>query len=273
MARNAGLAVVIAAGLVAACLALIVVSGMLELAVALAVVVVLIAIPGFLVSRAIAPTGWGDSVTQIAAAIGFGIAIAALGGIVLDWLGIRLAPISWLALFVVAALAGGAVAYTRGARIDDTTGQADRPSVRERRGLGLRGLSSVGPDWRPKSAELALLVVALILTAASIRIARVGLADQPQVGYTQLWILPATEARHADVGVTNGEGSRETYRLEVVRGSEKLGSWSSLDLADGATWSATVTLPATGTGPVEARLYRSTDPTRVYRSVSYWPPG
>ena len=262
MVRRTRGVVVVAFGYALACLALAVVAGTPGLAVALLVVGAALMIPGLALTLALFPSGRTDTLARMVMAIGAGFATIVVGGIVMDLAGFPLATPTWLLLLAVAAAAGILLAYLR-----------DRgrsvPTVMPE----VEGVAAPRLDWHLRPSQLVLLVAALLIATGSIRIAQIGVANQQESGFTQLWILPAAGSTTVQVGVTNAEGATQTYRLELTRGSLKIGSWPSVELDQGATWTVAVTIPGGGPGPVEARLYRSTDPSIVYRSVSYWLPG
>jgi hypothetical protein len=114
-----------------------------------------------------------------------------------------------------------------------------------------------------------LLGLATLIAAGAIAVAYVGVVDQVQPGYTELWLLPApATAQHSiRVGVKNMEPGPVQYRLVVQLANQKIEDWSPIELQPGQSWQATADLPATldAGGPVQAFLYKLDAPQTVYR--------
>ena len=75
------------------------------------------------------------------------------------------------------------------------------------------------------------------------------------------------------VGVTNMENSAINYRLTVEEGGKVLEQFPSIQLQPGKTWTSQINLSKAGTGsaPVTANLYRVDDPSKIYRTATWWP--
>jgi uncharacterized membrane protein len=255
--RAAALAVAVAL----AALALAVVAGTPGLAGGVLVAAALLLVPGTAVTLALLPGNGTDNLVRSVTAIGMGFAIMVIGGVVLNQAGVPLTAPTWLLLLAVVTAVGGVLSL-----------------LERRRSLPVMTLEPAAVpaprlDWHLRPVQVALLVAALLIAAGSVRVAHVGVTDQPVTGFTQLWILPASGTFALQVGILNGEGAAQTYRLELVRGTQALGSWPAVQLEQGATWTIGIPIPGGGSGPVQARLYRSTEPSVVYRSVTYWVSG
>ena len=246
-------------------LALAVVAGTPGLAAGVLVAAAVILIPGVAVVLALFPGGGTENLLRSVTAIGMGFAVMIVGGIVVNQVGVPLTAPTWLALVavavVVAVVGGVAVALRR--RRATTRGRFEPAAVAAAPTL----------DWHLKPVQIALMLAAVLIVAGSIRIAEAGVADQPVAGFTQLWVLPGSGQTAVQVGIQNDEGTAQTYRLVLVRGTRVLKSWPALRVDQGAAWTVELPIPAGGSGAVEARLYRATDPSVVYRSVTYWVPG
>jgi uncharacterized membrane protein len=189
--------------------------------------------------------------------VGLGFAAISFAGILLHITETRIERTTWaallVALIVIASIAIVLYPHTASPlQITDT-----------------RRVADPGPSWRLRPAQLALLATSLLLVAASIRITTIGLAAQPHPGFTQLWIMPGSEPHAAEVGILNAEGSRETYRLRVMRGTAAVAEWTIV-LDSGRRWLRTVEVGPGTAEPLEARLYRS-GVSEVYRHVWLWP--
>ena len=170
---------------------------------------------------------------------GLSIAMVAIAGLVLNLLPWGLQAATWLGLVAVLLAIGVA--------------------------LGRRPWT-----WRPTPAaasyEVVLVAVGGVLVIAALAFAQI-FAASPAESFTQLWIAPSTTApgSSVEIHVRNDEQAATDYRVELLRNGALVQSWDRIHLAAGATWTETA---AAGTGRVEARLYRASDPLRVYRYVT-----
>lgn len=173
---------------------------------------------------------------------GLSIGMVAIGGLVLNLLPWGLQAATWLAY--VAAVLAIALAFALA--------------------LGLRP-----PSWRPRLGvaphELALGGIGAIMLMGALILAR-SFAAYPTESFTQLWIAPAAGAPtpSVEVSIRNEEQAPTTYRLEVRRNGARVESWADISLATGETWSRTVSV---GSGQIEARLFRLSEPGTLYRHV------
>ena len=210
-------------------------------------------LPGYTFTAAAWPSlgRWGAD--KAGFTLASSIALAILGGLVLNFTPWGLERRSWAVMLagitILAAVAAGAQ-RTRGAHA------ADRPRIR----------------LRP--APLLLVVLAVLVSAAALGISREGaLQADSQSKFTQLWMVPTSGKRTLQVGITNKEGSTERYRVVVRAGRQRLSSSGVIMLRAGRSWVASVRLPS-GLQPhvqVEADLYRAAEPGVVYRHVTFWP--
>jgi hypothetical protein len=136
--------------------------------------------------------------------------------------------------------------------------------------FGIALASGRPPTWRFRrefaSHELVLVGLGgLMLMAAMISVR--GFAAYPTESFTQLWISPTADPPTAtvEIHIRSEEQAAADYRLVVLRNGAVVGSWDDIRLTTGQTWSRTVSV---GAGRVEARLFRSTRPGALYRSVT-----
>jgi hypothetical protein len=205
--------------------------------------------PGYALSAALLPAstlGWPE---KTALTLGLSLALAILGAIVFTAVPSGLTTGVWAGLALGGTALGGAVAVWR----RRGTPPAAWP------GLSLRPL-----DW----AELGL---AVLVTLAALWLVRVPLASSGVLGYTLLTMTPNTSASQPAVEllINSSEFTETTYHLTVSENGAPLQDWPAITLAPGGQWLQTLRLPATpANGRVQAQLYRSTDPTFVYRSAA-----
>jgi hypothetical protein len=208
--------------------------------------IALFAAPGYLLSRLLVGSGTTGLERAVVIA-GLALAVPVLGGLLLYAVGVPLHRPGWLGLLAGVTLVSDAALYLR------------------------RRSGSVAPfSWHPPRRvpgwPAAAFGAAILVAACAVGLARIGVADQPQPGFTQLWLSPQHQNGHTlSLGVSNDQGSTTSYRLELLGNGHTIATWD-LTLANGATWQRAV--PFTGTYALVADLYRLPDLTHPYRYVS-----
>jgi uncharacterized membrane protein len=189
--------------------------------------------------------------------LGWSLAVAVLGGIVLNWTPWGLQRSSWSVFLSGITLGASAVALVRRLRY---------PAVN-------RNPTRIGIDL----PQGLLVGLAVLVVVAALAVAYLGAVLQPRVGFTQLWMLPTdeTEWEAVQLGVRNMDSTTMQYSLQVEIAGDVVREWPTIELAPGGQWEAVVTLPEDqlGSSPVEAVLYRVDSPRTVYRHVTLWPGG
>ena len=229
----AGLAAVVAAGLLAVVPAL---GG-----VALGVLVIVL--PGYAVTAAVLP-GYAlrlsDRVTVV---LSMGVALLALGGILLTSLPAGLTFEAW-AGYIALLVVGGLLAAVR-----------RRQPLLPRRAVGLPSLTSAAP-----------FILALAIAGGALAVARSGAYDQDrQLAFTEFWAV-SSDDRPIRIGVTSHEQAPTQYRVEVELDGQPIGGWETVELAPGDTWGRELDRAVTAGGILQADLYRRGD-TSPYRRV------
>lgn len=205
-------------------------------------------LPGYAIGRAIGGRGATPMSEQFLFALGLSFLTTVLGGIALNLMPAGVRPFGWLALLSGVTAAGLIVATL------DTAGAARPQTAR----------MTVEP--RP---ALLFALTALIVLGAGVE-ARAGADADPSASVTQLWMFPTqTATGQLEVGVKSVDGGR--YRLEIWRGAKKMREWPLISLSPGKPWRQTVPIP-TGTGLIEARLYRPDRAAVPLRLVTVAPP-
>jgi Protein of unknown function (DUF1616) len=225
---------------------------------ALLTVPLVLFLPGYALTAAVFPRRGGVALSpaeRTALGVGLSLALAAMGGIVLDGTPWGLRAASWAVLLAGITLGATAVALARGA------GEGEREAGG---GAPRRGLPAVSFGQGLLLAGAALAVV--VATA----IARQGAeADQATKGSTQLWLVAAGEPGGAlRLGLRSAEPRPATYVLRLAVDGVPAQTWPDITLAPGQTWETTVTPAAGGAGAVEAVLARAESPGTVYRRVT-----
>lgn len=229
-------------------------------------------LPGYAVMRAMFVGRLPEPVQQLALVVGLGLSLSLVGGFLLHATPIGMSRGSWAALLAGLTVLASLVALWRELR------QPARTPMRS--GTPMRAVTSVrsgtwmraGTPWRGalRGTQARLLGAALLIVLAAFAVARVGAVEQPQPGFTQLWILPA-EGSAVAVGVQNREGSDQRYTLRLSADGEALGPGRVIALGDGETFEARLPVPAsltaTGSGATVQAVLERSGQTEPYRRV------
>ncbi len=202
--------------------------------------------------------------------LGLSLTIVILGGLALNLTPFGLRANSWAVFLSTITLSASAVALVR------RRGQSSIFST--------FSIFSIVSEWsRVRGIVLTfrqglLLGLAVLIVWGAVAVSIIGAERQPHQGFTQLWILPAGRAANAKnvvrLGMSNMESKSMQYRLTVNMDGKVVKEWSSIDLSPNEKWQTTLVLPqtmhTTGTLKVEAMLYLTDAPTKVYRNVVLW---
>lgn len=187
--------------------------------------------------------------------IGTSLALAALGGVLLNKSALGLENSTWILLFAGVTVIGSLAAWWRYQR------QSQPPMA----------ISDTPVRIGFKLPEMVLLGLALLITSVALSMARTPAPTTAQQGYTMLWMVPGQIPDQPSVrlGVTNMEFIDTQYRLVVTAGNSVVAEWPTLDLATKQEWVQNVTLTPqqVGEGNIQATLYRTDKPELAYRQV------
>jgi Protein of unknown function (DUF1616) len=237
----------------------------------------LLLLPGYALCAAAFTGRWPGAVERATLSVGLSMAIAALGGYVLNWSAAGLQMGSWAILLGSITLGSSAVALLRRA----ADGRRRTPEDAQARMLGSAQTRMPSPVRRLPSAAAVgqglVLSLAALVVVGSMGLAQTGALRESRSGFTQLWVLPSVEPdqRAVRLGLSSGELTAVTYQLHVEAGGARLAEWPGIDLNPGEQWEGQVELAAgqSDAGPVQAALYRTDAPDIVYRRVTLWPSG
>ena len=209
-----------------------------------------LALPGYALTEALFPRPTLDATNRLLFTCGLSLVATILGGFVLNWTPWGLQPESWATLLSYLTLGGCLVAIVRR---PVTSPSAQRPAL------------PIDPG------QALLFGLAALTLAGSVLIARGEAAQRPAPDVVQLWMLPG-ESQAIRLGVITKGPAVGSYRLVVLRGGYTIREWPALALGAEARWETTVDIleRQPGSGPVEARLYRTAEPGVVYRQVKLW---
>lgn len=208
-------------------------------------------LPGYALTAALFAEGKLSLPLRLLLNLGLSLAVTGVGGFVLNLTPWGLGPLSWAMWLGGATILAAGFALSRRNRERILYPQADRLDLTVSQGL--------------------LMGAALIVMIAAVGVARWGALEAPSTPFTQLWATPImrSDGEAIQIGIYNGEGSTETYTLQVKIGDEIIYGWSALMLAQDQRWQQIVQLPAelAAGAPVEVQIYRTAAPDQLYRSV------
>ena len=208
-------------------------------------------LPGYTLIEALFYQKMLKGTHRIVLSLGLSLALAILGGLLLNMLPIGLQAQSWAIFLGLVTTVFSLVAayFRRGTQVTGTR--------RLRLGFGI-------PAY--------LIALALIMAILSVLYAAIGVEQQPHPGFTQLWMLPVAPTGTSSavrLGVRSFEDTTVTYRITITMNGQVVRAWSSVSLQPEQTWNQVVQLPTSGTHSlyIEAQLYRLDHPQTVYRNV------
>lgn len=212
--------------------------------------------PGYVATEALLPQAGLTGAERLVLSLGASLAIAVLGGLLLNLTAIGLRGQSWSLFLSCVTAAGAAGAIYR---------RRDTPP---------------GPRRARTRVPLLTALLAVVMVASVVvvmQLARQGDLGRPRPGFTQLWMLPVGHAHPQSmrIGVHNMERRAVSYRLEVTSGNTVLHVWDPIRLEPAATWQVSFDPNLAGPGlRIEGKLYRLDAPAAAYRRVAVaWPPG
>lgn len=206
--------------------------------------VLLIVLPGYAVTAAVLPSRALRLSDWVTVVLSMGVALLALGGILLTSLPAGLSFETWAGYFALLVAGGLLVAVLR------------RQPLLPRRAVGLPSLTSVAP-----------FILALAIAGGAFAVARSGAYDQDrQLAFTEFWAV-SSDDRPVRIGVTSHEKAPTQYRVEVELDGRPIGGWETVELAPGDTWGRELDRAVPAGGILQADLYRRGD-TSPYRRVT-----
>jgi uncharacterized membrane protein len=210
--------------------------------------------PGYAVLAATWPHGALRSGERVALSMGASLALAALGGLVLYWSGLRLAQLSWTVLLSVVAALGSLVGIVRRADESDYA-----PLARTRRSWG--------------APALGLFAVSGIVVFGAVGFAVLS-ASRPREQFSELWLVQPPSSATIQVGLRNMEVGPTRFHVQVLAGDTVTLDEADIELATGQTWQRSLELHhgRSDTDSIRAFVYRADDPETPYRRVELRPP-
>ena len=119
--------------------------------------------------------------------------------------------------------------------------------------------------------QLGMLIAAGVVVLVALMVARIGVGLQSHPGTTALWVRPSDTGTAIGLGISNQEGHRQTYRLEVSVDGSVIARVVDMSVNGGATDERKVGLPPAGAvlRDVQVRIWFVDAPpgAEPYRSV------
>ena len=177
-------------------------------------------LPGYALQAAADPARRLQWAERLVLSLGLTLALIVLAGLVLNLTpaGLRREP--WTTLLTIVTLAGCGVAAIRRQRIHDLF---VLPGVRSRR-----------VDFLALLGAMGLAGVALVISGAS--------AQQPRIGFSELWLIPPDTGAPTSVGVRSMELAPALFHLQVISGETTVLD-SRFNLSPGQTWQTNLDPP------------------------------
>lgn len=209
-------------------------------------------LPGYAIAQVIFSGGQLDAWERVLMSLGISLMVTIISGILLDRTPLGLQAVSWSVVLGGITLIAAVIA------------------LKKRQAGPAKELPRL--ESRVYAIPVLLFAGAVILTAGAFFFARTTTNSLAHT-FTVLWLTPVDKSQPnvLQVGVTNMENSTINYRLTVQEGGKVLEQFPSIQLQPGNTWKSEIKLSNAGTGPVTANLYRLDDPSKIYRTATWWP--
>lgn len=206
-------------------------------AVMIAVVLVFV-LPGYALVKALFPESHLETAELIALMLGLSLAITAIGGVVLYWLGWELNAVSWTLFLGSVTVLAGVVGILRHR-------PSETPIPEESK------INFTFSFW-----DVLFFMLAAVGVAISFSLAYQGEIIQNNSDFTQLWILPDDDVENTVlVGINNHAEEQIQYRLDFEVDGQVVEEISMIDLQPAETWEHEFALPELA-HTVTANLYR-----------------
>ncbi|MCB9457478.1 MAG: DUF1616 domain-containing protein [Anaerolineaceae bacterium] len=208
-------------------------------------------LPGYALTSALFPNTTLGIPERLVTAIGLSLTVLVLSGILLNYTPNGLKTNNWVIWVYGVTVVVTILALIRRSQSENATHGTPVPVFTLREGL--------------------FIAIACIMTVLALVISEKGVENQPQPGFTQLWIQPGQDST-IRVGVRNAEQHVMEYRLVIMMDGRPIADWPAIRLADGEMVDESLQIPGGDSQrrQVQAYLYTTDDPETVYRRVDLW---
>jgi len=209
-------------------------------------------LPGYALMKALLPDQPRRLAEQLLLSLGSSLAVAVLGGLILNLTPWGIRAESWAGLLCSVTLAACVVAAMRA--------RAALSYPAEPMRLSLRPLQAM------------LVAVAVLLVFGTVWVARTPAPQQSTQTYSLLWAVPASDSGSDGVrlGVESGESDTSAFIVRVVEGTQQLEEFP-IQLAPAQRWETELTLTGAVVVGLEVQLSKTETPDVVYRRVALRP--
>ncbi len=220
-------------------------------------------VPGYMLIEILAHKRGLSVIYRLTLSLGLSLALDILGGFLLNMLPIGLRTQSWVVLLSCLTLVFAlTLVYLRKDSVQVVV-QADRKY------LSYAPRSMIRFSMRATT----VLSLAFVLIVLSLFYATRGVAEQPHLSFTQLWMLPPSQEGQnctVRIGIHSFENASVRYHAMMTVNSVQTTSWLAIVLAPDELWERSVVVPYTPAKSVlvEVRLYRDDKPASIYRKVN-----
>jgi len=208
-------------------------------------------LPGYVVTEILSYKRALNTTYSAIFSVGLSLAIDILGGFILNVFTMGLRAVSWVVLLGLLTVAFSLLTafLRRGSHIN------------ERR----------MPVLHLRIHEYIVVGFAILVVVLSLHYSVTGVVQQPHMGFTQLWLLPAQSEKSCTLrlGVRSFESTSTMYVVVMKENDKEVGVRSSIVLAPQEEWDSAVPLAATTTDGISIKvsLYKAGKPENVYREV------
>ena len=209
-------------------------------------------VPGYMITQTLFPRDL-EPVQRLVFTLALSIAVAIFGGFILNLFPTGLRALPWTLWLGALTTIFTLLAAIRRQRLPRPTAQANQSQ-----------------SVRIPFATFVLLGMATLVVALSVLYSVVGAEEKPHPGFTNLWIVPATNAGNTcavSIGVQSFELAPTSYRIVVTGNKDQLASWANISLVPNQQWAQLEPI-AVGNNTsmvILVQLYRLDQPSAVYR--------
>jgi hypothetical protein len=227
-------------------------------------------LPGYALTAALFPRRALGGAERVLFTLSLSLSTTILCGFVLNRTPWGLQPESWATILSTVVLGSSLIAFARRYLIPaSSAGETDDQPVQT-----TQSEATSRPRLSLSVGQGLLFGLAAAAIGGAVLLARGEAALRPAQDVVQLWMLPSDTAESPTlrIGLNSAGQAAGEFRLQIERDGYIIREWPSLSIAAGQRWEQTVSLQGRqpGSGPFEARLYRSEEPSVVYRRVAIW---
>lgn len=202
-------------------------------------------LPGYAMVKMLFPENHLETGEFVALTLGLSLAIAAIGGLILQWLPWKQETYSWTVLL-------GSITFF-----------ASIAALLRQRHLKIHPPSFTKVNISLSFNDGLIFVLAGVGVMIAFILAYKGEVIQNSADFTQLWITPGQQSNSTvQVGINNRTAEMIQYRLLLKVNDEVVDETSPIDLDSDETWKYTYNLPE-GADSVSAELYRLYAPAEM----------